>query len=124
ERVRQQELALHRGRDEHRLAVAAFRQQLIEWQGQVAELKRSLAQGESRLERRQAEVEEQVRQVDATTARLAQEAEQLQQRQRHVTEQHEEMQRHLADMREWYRRKLRELAGTQAAANLDPDEDA
>ena len=33
ERVRQQELALHVARDEHRLAVAAFRQQLIEWQG-------------------------------------------------------------------------------------------
>ena len=32
ERVRQQELALT-PRDEHRLTVAAFRQQLIEWQG-------------------------------------------------------------------------------------------
>jgi hypothetical protein len=114
ERIRQEELALHRERDEHRLAVAAFRQQLSDWQGQVAELKRSLAQGATRLERRQAEVEEQVRQVDATTARLAREAEQLQAKQRRVAERHDEVQRHLADMREWYRRKLRELAASQA----------
>src|SRR5215471_18887190 len=37
EQVRQRGLALGRARDEHRLAVAAFRQQIIEWQGQVAE---------------------------------------------------------------------------------------
>src|SRR5207247_9042030 len=36
-------------RDEHRLAVASFRQQLIEWQGQVTEMKGLLAQGETRL---------------------------------------------------------------------------
>jgi hypothetical protein len=119
ERIRQEEVTLHRTRDEQRLAAAAFRQQLIDWQGQVAELKRSLAQGQSRLERRQAEVEEQVRQVDATTARLAREAEQLQARQRQVTERHDEMQRHLEDMREWYRRKLRELAASQAGEAVD-----
>jgi chromosome segregation ATPase len=113
ERVRQQELALHRTRDEHRLAVAAFRQQLIDWQSQVAELKRSLAQGESRLERRQAEVEEQVRRADVANARLAEQAEQLQQQRRQVAERRGEVQRHLDDMREWYRRKLRELAGTE-----------
>jgi chromosome segregation ATPase len=113
ERVRQQELALHRTRDEHRLAVAGFRQQLIDWQSQVAELKRSLAQGESRLERRQAEVEEQVRQADVTNARLAEQAEQLQQQRRQVAERRGEVERHLEEMRAWYRRKLRELAGTE-----------
>jgi chromosome segregation ATPase len=119
ERVRQQEQDLHRTRDEHRLAVAAFRQQLIDWQSQVAELKRSLAQGESRLERRQAEVEEQVRRADVTNARLAEQAEELQQQRRQVAERRGEVQRHLEEMREWYRRKLRELAGTEP-----PDEAA
>jgi hypothetical protein len=106
ERVRREEAALHQARDEHRLAVAAFRQQLLDWQGQVAEIKRALAQGETRLERRQAE-------VDATSARLAQEAEELQQQQRQVAERRDEVHRHLEDMREWYRRKLRELAASQ-----------
>src|SRR5262249_44876823 len=54
ERVLQQERGLHQLRDEHRLAVAAFRQQLIEWQGQVADMKRTLAHDGTRLERRQA----------------------------------------------------------------------
>jgi hypothetical protein len=111
ERVREQELALHRNREEHRLAVAAFRQQLLEWQGQVEEMKRLLAQGESRLERRRAEVEKQVRQVDATTALLARQAEELQVQERAVAERRGEVERHLDDMRQWYRRKWRELAG-------------
>lgn len=109
EGVRQQELVLHRARDEHRLAVAAFRQQVLEWQGQVAEMKRSLVRGETQLERRQARVEEQARQVETTSARLAQQAEQLQERERVVAGRRDEVERHLADMREWYRRKLREL---------------
>jgi hypothetical protein len=111
ERVRKQEAGLHRERDEHRLAVAAFRQQLIDWQAQVAEMKRSLAHGETRLERRLAEVDEQARQVDATSARLARQAEELEQQQRQVAERRGEVEQHLEDMREWYRRKLRELTG-------------
>src|SRR5262249_12515573 len=82
ERLRQQELTLHQARDEHRLAVAAFRQQLIEWQGQLAEMKQALAHGETRLDRRQAHVTEQARQVDATSARLARQAEVLEQQER------------------------------------------
>jgi chromosome segregation ATPase len=110
EQVRQQQQALHRAREEHRLAVAAFRQQLIEWQGQIVDMKRSLAHGETRLERRQAQVSEQVRQLDASSERLAQQAEQLQEQERIVAEQRQEMERHLDDMREWYRHKLRELS--------------
>jgi chromosome segregation ATPase len=101
-KVRDQGLALHRDRDEHRLGVAAFRQQLIEWQARVAELKRSLSQDETRRERRHAEVE-------ATSARLARQAEDLDAQERAVTLRRDEMERHLADMRDWYRRKLREL---------------
>src|SRR5439155_60050 len=117
ERVRLQALALHRARDDQRLAVAGFRQQLITWQGQVAELKRALANDETRLERRQAQVDEAVRAVDATSVRLAQQAEQLQEQEREVAVRRDEVDRHLTDMREWYRRKLRELAaGTLADA--------
>jgi chromosome segregation ATPase len=110
EQVQKQRLALHQAREEHRLAVAAFRQQLIEWQGQVADMKRSLAHGETRLERRQAQVNEQARQIDVTSNRLAQQEEKLHEQEREVAEQREDMERHLNEMREWYRHKLRELS--------------
>jgi hypothetical protein len=122
EDVRQQELALQLARDEHRLAVATFRQQLIDWQGQVAEMKRALAEGETRLERRQAEVDEQARAIDADTARLARQAEQLDAEQRQVTERKSEMERHLNDMRDWYRRKLRELAVSETVGAAEASE--
>lgn len=115
ELTRQQELALHRAREEHRLAVASFRQQLIEWQGQVADMKRALAQDETRLERRQAQVTEQTRQIDVASAQLLQRTEQVAEQERLVSERRGTMERHLDDMREWYRRKLRELAGVAPA---------
>ena len=114
ERVRQQELDLHVARDEHRLATAAFRQQIVEWQGRINELKQSLHLDETRLERRASEVSEQARQIADTSARLAEQAEQLQAQERLVTERRGEVDRHLIDMREWYRRKMRELAGLEA----------
>jgi chromosome segregation ATPase len=110
EQVQQQRVAIHRAREEHRLAVAAFRQQLIEWQGQVAQVKVSLAHGEIRLERRQARVDEASRRIDATSHRLAEQAGQLQEQERFVAESRKEVEKHLDDMREWYRRKLRELS--------------
>jgi chromosome segregation ATPase len=110
DQVRQQDQALNRARDEQRLAVAAFRQHIIEWQGQVAEMKRSLARGEADLERRQAEVDEQARKMSATSERLAKQAEHLEEQERQVVQRREEVEGHLADMREWYRKKLRELA--------------
>ena len=119
ERVRQQELDLHVARDEHRLAVAAFRHQLIEWQGRVGEMKQTLLRGESRLDRRQAEVDEQAQQLAAETERLAQQAEQLEQAERLVAERRNEVGRHLSDMREWYRRKMRELSGIDTRGDGD-----
>jgi chromosome segregation ATPase len=110
EQLRQQEIGLHKAREDQRLAVAAFRQQLIDYQGQLEEMKRTLLQGETRLERRQAEVNKAAQQIDATSARLAKQAEQIQEQERAVAERRDEMERHLADMREWYRQKLRELA--------------
>ncbi len=120
ERVRQQELSLHVARDEHRLAVAAFRQQLIDWQGQVGEMKQTLQNSGTQLDRRQAEVDAQAQQIASTTARLAQQAEELDHKERQVAEKRGEMDRHLTDMREWYRRKLRELAGVDRSPDDDP----
>jgi chromosome segregation ATPase len=121
ERVRQQELDLHVARDEHRLAVAAFRHQLIEWQGQLAGLKQSLHLDETRLERRASEVNEQAQQIADVSARLVQQAEQLHHQERLVSERRGEVDRHLGDMREWYRHKMRELAGLDVAeAGVEP----
>jgi chromosome segregation ATPase len=120
DRLQQQEQALRRGQDEQRLAIAAFRQQLIAWQGQIEDMKRLMAHDESRLEKRQAQVAEQTRQLGADTVRLAHQAEQLQEKEREVAEKRAEMDRHLGDMREWYRRKMRELAGIREPDDM-PD---
>jgi chromosome segregation ATPase len=120
EQVRQQARALQTARDEHRLAVAEFRQQIISWQGQVSELRRTLAHDENRLELRQAEVSQAARAVDDTTARLAEQAEQLHDQERAVAVQRGEMDRHLVDMRDWYRRKLRELVTGPAGPPTTP----
>jgi chromosome segregation ATPase len=125
--LQDKEKGLRQQQDEHRLALASFRQQLIDWQGQVTEMKRALAQGENRLDKRQAKVEEQARQVDETSQELARQAQQLQEEHRLVADRRQEMDRHLIDMREWYRKKLRELAGVDlenlapaTSATLDP----
>jgi chromosome segregation ATPase len=115
ERLHLQEQGLRRGHDEQRLAVAGFRQQLIDWQGQIDDMKRLMAHDEARVEQRQAQVAEQARQLGAETVRLAQQAEVLHEQAREVAEKRSEMDRHLGDMREWYRRKLRELAGIRDA---------
>jgi chromosome segregation ATPase len=111
DRLGQEEQVLRQSQDEHRLAMVAFRQQLIEWQGQIGDMKRLLARDETRLERRQARVEEQVKEIDATSERLARQAEALEEQQRVVMDRRQEVDRHLVDMREWYRKKLRDLAG-------------
>jgi len=120
EDVRRRELTLFSARDEHRLAVAHFRQQLLDWQDQVGEMKRALAQNESRLERRQAEVEQQARAVDAGAAQLARQAEELTAQRALVVERRTEMERHLGEMREWYRKKLRELSQVPGTENSVP----
>lgn len=122
DQFQEQEQSLRRGQDEHRLALAGFRQQLIDWQGQIGEMKRLLAQGETRLERREAHVEEQVRAIDATSQKLARQAEELDQQQRAVADRRVEVDRHLGDMREWYRGKLRELAGVSLVPGAAPPE--
>jgi hypothetical protein len=127
DRLEQEEQALRQGQDEHRLAVVAFRQQLIDWQGQIAEMKRTLTRDGTRLERRQAQVEEKVKEIDATSERLARQAEALEQQERAVLDRRQEIDGHLGEMREWYRQKLRELAGIPIAGEpgaLAPGESA
>lgn len=115
DRIREQQSALDRGRSEHRLAVAAFRQQLADWQNRVGEMKRVLSQSETRLDAKQQAVDDAARQIDATSQHLAEEADKLRREREDVTARRTDMERHLADMREWYRRKLRELAGADGA---------
>jgi len=105
------EQGLRRSQDEHRLAMAAFRQQLIDWQAQIADHKRTMERGQTRLDRQQAEVDERAKEVDAKSVELAQQADFLNEQEREVGERREEVDRHLVEMRQWYRRKLRELAG-------------
>ena len=104
---------LRRTQDEHRLATAAIRQQLIDWQGQIFELKRLLSRDETRLGRKQADVDERAKGDGGrvATARATRGVEFVQEQEREVADRRQEMDRHLVDMREWYRRKLRELAG-------------
>jgi chromosome segregation ATPase len=102
---------LRRSQDEHRLAMTAFRQQLIDWQGQIADLKRLLARDSTRLERREAKADERAKEMEAASQRLAQHAEELEEQARDVADRREEIDGHLVDMRQWYRHKLRELAG-------------
>jgi hypothetical protein len=118
DRLRDQEEGLNRAKAEHRLAVAAFRQQLVDWQAQVADIRRVVAGSESRLDAREQAVEAAARQADAATAQLAEEADRLRREREAVASRRAEVERHLADMREWYRRKLRELAGSGKAEDL------
>jgi hypothetical protein len=120
ERLRQQAQELHTTRDEHRLAVAAFRQQMVEWQTNLVEMKQTLVRGESALDRRAAEMAEKAQQVAVEREELAQQAETLQEAERAVEVRREEVNRHLVDMREWYRKKMREISGIDLTDDIHP----
>lgn len=113
-RLRDQEQALRRQQEEHRLALVAFRQQMIGWQGQIADLKRHLSTDESRLELRHAQVVEQEKQVDAAAHELSHKEQSIQAQAEEVAGKRQEIEGHLVDMREWYRKKMRELADGEA----------
>lgn len=118
DRLRETEATLNQLRAEHRLAVSAFRQQLIDWQAQVGEMKQSLAASESRLEQRQAEVEAIAKRTEAVGQELARKEELLNLERQQVAERRSEVERHLEEMRQWYRRKLRELVESQQPQRL------
>jgi chromosome segregation ATPase len=114
ERLREQHEALDRAKDEHRLAVTAFRQQLIEWQGTVADIRRQLAASENRLDAKTVAASEAATAAADATQKLVEETERLRREREELTARRTEMEHHLSDMREWYRKKLRELAHTNA----------
>ena len=118
--VRNREQALEAARAEHRLAATEFRQQMLDWQSRVTELKGLLERGETRLVSREAEVQAAARHADATSVELARQAAELREERRVVADRRVEVERHLGDMREWYRRKLRELAESRSSA-ADPE---
>jgi predicted nucleic acid-binding Zn-ribbon protein len=113
ERVRRQQHELARAREEHRLAITAFRQQISEWSGQLAALRQHLTTGETRLEFRQARLEQQEKSLQETSTKLASQAETLNDQQRAVSQQRSELDRHLHDMRAWVRQKMRDLSERQ-----------
>ncbi|HEY2910383.1 MAG TPA: hypothetical protein VGI99_09055, partial [Gemmataceae bacterium] len=115
ERLAEQAAELDRARAEHRLAVTAFRQQIVEWKAKVDEIKQGLSRGESRHEARQSEAAETARQAEATSLHIAEQVELLRRERAEVVQKRTEMERHLADMREWYRKKLKELTVTRSA---------
>jgi hypothetical protein len=119
ERHREQHEALDRARDEHRLAVAAFRQQLIEWQGTVADIRRHLSSSENRLDAKAVAAATAATAAADATQKLVAETDRLRREREDLTVRRTEVERHLSDMREWYRKKLRELA--HGAADREPD---
>jgi hypothetical protein len=116
DRLRAQELAVQRERTEHRLSVTAFRQNLVEWQARIADMKRSLTHDGTRLEWKRTEVDAAAREIDAASQQLAQQAAELVVQEQQVQARRAEMERHLEDLREWYRQKLRELAESGSAS--------
>ncbi len=108
--LRTREHLLEQARSEHRLALANFRQQLVEWHGKVTDLRQAMARSDAR----QAEVAAASTHLETTSQELAKQAEELRVERERVAERRAEVERHLADMREWYRKKLRELAAENA----------
>ncbi len=119
ERIRLREEELERTRAEQRVAVTGFRQQLVEWQAKVGELRQGMGQSESRVEQKQAELEALAEQTRAANEEIARQATELRQERKLVAEKRSEMERHLGDMRDWYRRKLRELAAGRTVDETD-----
>ena len=118
ERLREQHAALDRAKDEHRLAVTAYRQQLIEWQGTVADMRRLLSTSENRLDAKHAAAASAATAAADATRELAEETDRLRREREELSARRTEMERHLSDMREWYRKKLRELAKQNAERGI------
>ena len=101
-----------KAREEHRLSIASFKQQLIEWQHNLIEIKLALQTGESELERKQAKFETQAQILQQQTDNLSKKEHTLREKEGEVLAQTKEVHRHLDDMRAWYRSKIKDLSGT------------
>lgn len=101
-----------KAREEHRLSIASFKQQLIEWQHNLIGIKLALQTGESELERKQAKFETQAQILQQHTENLSKKEHNLREKEGEVLAQTKEVHRHLDDMRAWYRNKIKDLSGT------------
>ena len=122
--IRLREQAFEQARDEHRLAVSAFRQQCLEWQAKIADLKTAMTHGTERLEAKKSSADAAAYKAEEATRELFRQQELLKQERSHVEARRSEVEHHLGDMREWYRRKLRELAAAKADLAAEPENPA
>lgn len=104
------ESKLTRSREDHRLAVASFRQQLIEWQQKIADIKFSLQAGESELERKRSAFNQQASVFKQQSEQLEKKEAKLRKDVEMVESNKAVIQRHLEDMQVWYRQKIREIS--------------
>jgi chromosome segregation ATPase len=118
DRLQEQEATINKARSEHRIAVSAFRQQLLEWQGRVADMRRVLADDGARRDRKEAEVTAAAEQVDETAQQLARQAADLQAAEHEADNRRTEMEQRLRELRGWYRDKLRDLAEGSGTVRL------
>lgn len=120
--LRRREHELESARSEHRLGVAGFRQQLLDWQSKIAELRMQFDAAQNRLERRGEDVNDAAREIADLREDLERQTREAAAERRKAHEKRQEMERHLSDMREWYRRKLRELAAGRKVDEADMPE--
>jgi hypothetical protein len=107
DRLREQQAGLAKARNDHRHTVTAFRQQLIDWQGKLSEMKAGAVAGSAQLGRNPGDANAAAMEIEAAGATLARQAAALKQ-------QEDEVETPITDMRDWFRRKLKELAQSSA----------
>ncbi|MSR30339.1 MAG: hypothetical protein EXR99_02425 [Gemmataceae bacterium] len=114
---RELEARVLQAREDHRLSVASFKQNLLEWQHKVGEIKLNLRSGEESLERKNAQFLFREKEMLQQKEILAKKEEILRQDQDTIRAGQEAVHLHLEEMQEWYRKKIRQLS-TQAALNI------
>lgn len=101
ERLREQQSGLAKARNDHRHTVTAFRQQLIDWQGKISDMKAGAIAGGAQISRNPGDANAAAMEIEAAGAALARQA---------ATVQQSVDETPITDMRDWFRRRLRELA--------------
>lgn len=115
-RALETESKIIKAREEHRLSIASFKQQLIEWQHNLIGIKLALQSGESELERKQAKFETQAQILQQQSENLSKKETTLREKEGEVLAQSKEVQRHLEEMRIWYRNKIKDLSGLPSSS--------
>ena len=118
ERLRDRDRTLDAAREEHRHAVAAFRQELLDWQANLADLRDAVGRGETVFESQRADLTKSSLRAEEQAKELERRERELHEARRAVALERGELDRHLGEMRDWYKRKLRELAGPPATGPL------